>query len=108
MARRLPFHFVDVFATRPLTGNALSLVRDADGLGGARMPAMARDFNQSGPRSCCAIAAWAPPCGSLFYPGRVEVGGAGRNALGASLWLDHGRVGADGGLCTRSPARCSG
>jgi hypothetical protein len=29
MTSRLPFYFVDVFATRPLTGNPLSLVPDA-------------------------------------------------------------------------------
>jgi predicted PhzF superfamily epimerase YddE/YHI9 len=32
MTRRLPFYFVDVFATRPLTGNPLSLVPYADEL----------------------------------------------------------------------------
>jgi hypothetical protein len=44
---RLPIYFVDVFATRPLTGNPLSLVPDADGLDEARMRAIAREFNQS-------------------------------------------------------------
>lgn len=47
MTSRLPFYFVDVFATRPLTGNPLSLVPDADGLDEARMRAIAREFNQS-------------------------------------------------------------
>jgi predicted PhzF superfamily epimerase YddE/YHI9 len=32
MASRVPFYFVDVFATGPLTGSPLSLVPDADGL----------------------------------------------------------------------------
>jgi predicted PhzF superfamily epimerase YddE/YHI9 len=31
MTSRVPFSFVDVFATRSLTGNPLSLVPDADG-----------------------------------------------------------------------------
>jgi PhzF family phenazine biosynthesis protein len=47
MASRVPFYFVDVFATGPLTGNPLSLVPDADGLDEARMRAIAREFNQS-------------------------------------------------------------
>lgn len=47
MTSRLPFYFVDVFATRPLTGNPLSLVPDADGLDEARTRAIAREFNQS-------------------------------------------------------------
>jgi len=47
MTSRMPFYFVDVFATRPLTGNPLSLVPDADDLDETRMRAIAREFNQS-------------------------------------------------------------
>ena len=47
MTSRMPFYFVDVFATRPLTGNPLSLVPDADDLDEAQMRAIAREFNQS-------------------------------------------------------------
>ena len=47
MTSRQPFYFVDVFATRPLTGNPLSLVPDADDLNEAQMRAIAREFNQS-------------------------------------------------------------
>ncbi|HWG15006.1 MAG TPA: PhzF family phenazine biosynthesis protein, partial [Streptosporangiaceae bacterium] len=39
---RVPFCFVDVFARRPLTGNPLSLVPDADGLTEPQMQAIAR------------------------------------------------------------------
>jgi hypothetical protein len=42
MASRVPFYFVDVFATGPLTGNPLSLVPDAGGLDEAQMRAIAR------------------------------------------------------------------
>jgi len=35
MASRLPFYFVDVFATRPLTGNPLSLVPQRVRVGGS-------------------------------------------------------------------------
>jgi PhzF family phenazine biosynthesis protein len=44
---RVPFCFVDVFARRPLTGNPLSLVPDADDLTEPQMRAIAREFNQS-------------------------------------------------------------
>ena len=47
MTSRVPFYFVDVFASRPLTGNPLSLVPDADGLDEVQMRAIAREFNQS-------------------------------------------------------------
>jgi PhzF family phenazine biosynthesis protein len=43
----VPFYFVDVFASRPLTGNPVSLVPDADGLDESQMRAIAREFNQS-------------------------------------------------------------
>lgn len=35
MVARVLFYFVDVFASRPLAGNPLSLVPDADALGGS-------------------------------------------------------------------------
>jgi hypothetical protein len=47
MTTHVPFCFVDVFATRPLTGNPLSLVTEADGLAEPQMRAIAREFNQS-------------------------------------------------------------
>ena len=43
----VPFCFVDVFARRPLTGNPLSLVPDADDLTEPQLRAIAREFNQS-------------------------------------------------------------
>jgi PhzF family phenazine biosynthesis protein len=43
----VPFFFVDVFASRPLSGNPLSLVPDADHLGEPHLRAIAREFNQS-------------------------------------------------------------
>ena len=41
MTIRVPFCFVDVFASRPLTGNPLPVVPDADGLDEAQMRAVA-------------------------------------------------------------------
>lgn len=100
MASRLPFYFVDVFATRPLTGNPLSLVPDADGLDEAQMRAIAREFNQS---ETTFLLRPALPGATVrlrsYTPAGVEVGGAGHNALGAWLWLEAaGRLAAADGL----------
>jgi trans-2,3-dihydro-3-hydroxyanthranilate isomerase len=94
MTSRVPFYFVDVFATRPLTGNPLSLVPDADGLDEAQMRAIAREFNQS---ETTFVLRPSLPGATVrlrsFTPAGVEVGGAGHNALGAWLWLaDAGRL----------------
>jgi trans-2,3-dihydro-3-hydroxyanthranilate isomerase len=82
------FYFVDVFASRPLTGNPLSLVTDADGLDESRMRAIAREFNQSETafllRPTLPGATWRL---RSFTPIGAEVAGAGHNALGAWLWL---------------------
>jgi trans-2,3-dihydro-3-hydroxyanthranilate isomerase len=100
MASRLPFYFVDVFATRPLTGNPLSLVPDADGLDEAQMRAIAREFNQS---ETTFLLRPSLPGATVrlrsYTPAGVEVGGAGHNALGAWLWLEAaGRLATGGGL----------
>src|SRR5262245_39551009 len=89
MPSRVPFYFVDVFATGPLTGNPLSLVPDADGLDEARMRAIAREFNQS---ETTFLLPPSLPGATVrlrsFTPAGAEVGGAGHNALGAWLWLE--------------------
>jgi trans-2,3-dihydro-3-hydroxyanthranilate isomerase len=99
MASRVHFYFVDVFASRPLTGNPLSLVPDADGLDEVQMRAIAREFNQSETTfllrpSLPGATVWL----RSFTPIGVEVGGAGHNALGAWLWMEAaGRLPAYGG-----------
>jgi trans-2,3-dihydro-3-hydroxyanthranilate isomerase len=89
MIGSVSFYFVDVFASRPLTGNPLSLVLDADGLDESQMRAIAREFNQSEttfllrptlPGAFCRLRS--------FTPTGAEVGGAGHNALGAWLLLE--------------------
>ena len=89
MASRVPFYFVDVFATAPLTGNPLSLVPDADGLDEAQMRAIAREFNQS---ETTFVLRTSLPNATVrlrsFTPAGAEVGGAGHNALGAWLWME--------------------
>ncbi len=99
MAARVPFCFVDVFASRPLTGNPLSMVPDADSLDEGQMRAIAREFNQS--ETTFVLRPSLP--GAMvrlrsFTPAGVEVGGAGHNALGAWVWLEAaGRLGPAGG-----------
>ena len=44
---KYPFHLVDVFTDRPLAGNQLAVVLDAEGLRSDRMQAVAREFNFS-------------------------------------------------------------
>jgi trans-2,3-dihydro-3-hydroxyanthranilate isomerase len=85
---------VDVFAHRPLAGNPLSLVPDADDLTEPQMRAIAREFNQSETtfvlRPSRTGATWRL---RSFTPIGAEVFGAGHNALGAWLWLAHaGRI----------------
>jgi trans-2,3-dihydro-3-hydroxyanthranilate isomerase len=86
----VPFCFVDVFARRPLTGNPLSLVPDADDLTEPQLRAIAREFNQSETtfvlRPSKPDATWRL---RSFTPIGAEVFGAGHNALGAWLWLAH-------------------
>jgi trans-2,3-dihydro-3-hydroxyanthranilate isomerase len=97
MTIRVPFYFVDVFASQPLTGNPLSLVPDADDLDQAQMRGVAREFNQS---ETTFLLRPSLPGATVrlrsFTPAGAEVGGAGHNALGAWVWLEAaGRLGAD-------------
>jgi trans-2,3-dihydro-3-hydroxyanthranilate isomerase len=89
MASRVPFYFVDVFANRPLTGNPLSLVPDADRLDVGQIGAIAREFNQS--ETTFVLRPSLPGAAvrlRSFTPIGAEVGGAGHNALGAWLWME--------------------
>ena len=89
MSQSVPLYFVDVFATRPLTGNPLALVPNADGLSEPQMRAVAREFNQSETTFLVAPTLPGATCRlRSFTPVGVEVGGAGHNAMGAWLWLE--------------------
>jgi trans-2,3-dihydro-3-hydroxyanthranilate isomerase len=100
MTTLTPFFFIDVFAERPLTGNPLALVPDADRLSADQMRDIAREFNQSETTFLLQPtqrgAAWRL---RSFTPIGAEVDGAGHNALGAWLWL------ADQGLTGDEPSR---
>ena len=89
MQRDTLFALVDVFAERPLAGNPLAVVPDADHLDDQQMRAIAREFNQS--ETTFLVRPTAPADWRLrsFTPAGVEVLGAGHNALGAWLWLAH-------------------
>ncbi|MFF2052935.1 PhzF family phenazine biosynthesis protein [Leifsonia sp. NPDC058194] len=84
----IPFFWIDVFAERPLEGNPLPLVPDADGLTDEQLRAIAREFNQSETTFVCLPG---DPRAEVrlrsFTPAGVEVGGAGHNAMGAWIWL---------------------
>ena len=89
------FYLIDVFAQRPLTGNPLALVPDADDLAEAQMRAIAREFNQS--ETTFVLEPGMPGATwrlRSFTPIGAEVYGAGHNALGAWLRL----AGAAAGL----------
>jgi trans-2,3-dihydro-3-hydroxyanthranilate isomerase len=84
----LHFYLIDVFAQKPLSGNPLALVVEAQDLSQATMQQIAREFNQS------ETTFLLPPTRQgadwrlrSFTPVGVEVGGAGHNALGAWWWL---------------------
>lgn len=84
----VPFALVDVFATRPLSGNPLAVVPEADGLDEGTMRRIAVEFNLSETtfvlRPTRPDAAWWL---RSFTPSGQEVTGAGHNALGAWWWL---------------------
>lgn len=87
--KTLLFHFVDVFAVAPLTGNPLVVVEDADEVPLERLQQIAREFNQSETtfvmRPTRPGADWRL---RSFTPAGAEVFGAGgHNTLGAWWWL---------------------
>jgi trans-2,3-dihydro-3-hydroxyanthranilate isomerase len=84
----VPFIFVDVFSDRPLEGNPLAVVPDADAIDEPTMRRIAREFNQSETtfllRPAEGDADWHL---RSFTAAGHEVTGAGHNALGAWWWL---------------------
>jgi trans-2,3-dihydro-3-hydroxyanthranilate isomerase len=84
----IPFVFVDVFSDRPLEGNPLAVVSDADLIDESAMRRIAREFNQSETtfllKPAEGDADWHL---RSFTAAGHEVTGAGHNALGAWWWL---------------------
>ncbi len=93
------FALVDVFADRPLTGNPLAVVPDADWLDIEQMRRIARELNQVETTFLLAPRrADADRRLRSFTAVGAEVEGAGHNALGAWLWLAAaGRLGSAAG-----------
>lgn len=84
---------VDVFADRPLSGNPLAVVENAEDLDVAVLRNIAREFNQAETTFLLpsARADWRL---RSFTANGSEIYGAGHNALGAWLWLaNDGRLG---------------
>ena len=84
----VPFVFVDVFSDRPLEGNPLAVVPDANSIDEQTMRRVAREFNQSETtfllKPAEGDADWHL---RSFTAAGHEVTGAGHNALGAWWWL---------------------
>lgn len=91
------YHLLDVFTDTKLAGNQLAVLTDAAGLDGARMQAIAREFNLSEtvfllpPTSPGHVAA-----ARIFTP-MHELGFAGHPVIGTTVLLDRlGRLPASG------------
>lgn len=91
---RLPFRIVDVFTERPLAGNQLAVVLDADGLDDATMQALAREFNFS--ETTFVMRPSRPGCDwrvRIFTP-ELELPMAGHPTIGTAVVLRReGRIG---------------
>ena len=93
--RSCRFHFVDVFAVEPLTGNPLAVVEDAADLTVDQLQRIAREFNQSETtfllRPTRPDADWR--LRSFTAAGAEVFGSGGHNSLGAWWWLaDAGKL----------------
>jgi len=96
--RKAAFFLVDVFSDRPLEGNSLAVVPDADQIDEATMRRIAREFNQAETTFLSSsTSGQADRRLRSFTPAGHEVFGAGHNALGAWWWLaSSGRLPASG------------
>ncbi len=94
MAAMLPFYVYDVFTDRPYAGNPLAIVEEADRLEGARMQAIARQFNLS---ETIFVMRPDDPAHTarvrIFFP-TAEIPFAGHPTLGCALHLFAARAAA--------------
>lgn len=95
-----PYEILDVFTETPLAGNPLAVVREADGLSGEAMQAIAREFNLSETIFLTAEADNDPHTvpARIFTPAS-ELQFAGHPTIGALVALALGRM-ADGAPAT--------
>ena len=91
---QLPFHTLDVFTDKPFAGNPLAVVHEADGLDGARMQTIAREFNLS---ETVFVLKPSNPIASakvrIFTPTQ-ELPFAGHPTVGTAVLLAELRMGA--------------
>ena len=91
---QLPFHTLDVFTDKPFAGNPLAVVHEADGLDGARMQMIAREFNLS---ETVFVLKPSNPIASakvrIFTPTQ-ELPFAGHPTVGTAVLLAELRMGA--------------
>jgi trans-2,3-dihydro-3-hydroxyanthranilate isomerase len=83
-----PFYLVDVFTTRPFSGNPLAVVPDADEMSTELMRRIAGEFNQT--ETTFVLTPTRPHADwrlRSFTAAGTEVFGVGHNALGAWWWL---------------------
>ena len=93
---KLAFHIVDVFTDRPLAGNQLAVVLDADALSEVQMQAIAREFGFSETTFVLRATERGTDCHvRIFTPSR-ELPMAGHPVVGTTLVLQRvGRIGDD-------------
>lgn len=83
-----PFYLVDVFTSKPFSGNPLAVVPDADDLSTELMRRIAGEFNQT--ETTFVLTPTRPDADwrlRSFTAVGTEVFGVGHNALGAWWWL---------------------
>jgi trans-2,3-dihydro-3-hydroxyanthranilate isomerase len=84
---KYPFHFVDVFSSRPFGGNQLAILPDATGISTEGMQKIAREFNF--PESTFVLPKIDPPNSyrvRIFTP-RAELNFAGHPTIGTACAL---------------------
>jgi trans-2,3-dihydro-3-hydroxyanthranilate isomerase len=102
LPRTLPFHFVDVFAIEPLTGNPAVVVDGGADETDDMLGRIAREFNQS--ETTFVLTPTRPDADwrlRSFTPAGIEVFGVGHYAVGVWWWLAaEGRVALRGETTT--------
>ena len=81
------YAILDVFTDRPFSGNPLAVVLDSDGLDGARMQAIAREFNLSETVFVGAPENRRHSAGIRIFTPRQEVPFAGHPTVGTAVLM---------------------
>ena len=91
---KLAYQLWDVFTDRPLQGNALAVLPEADGLSEAQMQAIAREFNLS--ETSFVLPSARGDARARFFTPQQELPFAGHPSLGTACALRQlGRVSSD-------------